>query len=135
MGAQASDVFYWVVVTVVGGGVPLITFITFWMTLSSRITEAQTLATAAKEAADEIRQLAAAAIAKIDFVDRDLNTMKVDASSRLSALAANVDATSKSLIAAEYRIVESIKEISRSMDSLTSTVTRTLGELASKRHD
>lgn len=128
-----NDVQFWVTLVLTGGGVFAVTFISFWMTLSSRITEAQAMSKANSEKLSSADLARASDRMSMDNVRQSLSRVEVDLTSRVSTLAALTESTAKALTAAENRLAKSIEDIAKSMDHLTSSVTHTLGELAANR--
>lgn len=116
-----------------GAVTAVVTVISFWMTLSSRITKAQESAKAAENRATSAEIMANAAIAKCELLARDFNMEAKDTGSRLSAMDAVLQATTKSLTQAEGRLAKSIDDLGNKMDHLRETITQTLAEVIGRR--
>ena len=127
-----NDTLIW---TIVGGGsaVPIIAFITFWMTLSSRITSAEDVAKSAKEGSAAAQSAAALANAKHEFIVKDLNRMEVEAAGKIASLTATTEATARSLVAAETRLAKAVEDVASGMDRLSDTIIRTLANLVKEK--
>lgn len=129
-----NDALTWIAVLGAGGGGSIITFITFWMALSSRISDAEGRAKAAEERAKSADVLASAAIAKLEFVQREMHQDRVEIGERVAALDAITQANTKSLAQAETRLAKSIEDIGEKMDHLSDTIIKTLGELIGRQN-
>ncbi len=121
-----SDVAFWLIG---GGGSFVIAFITFWMMLSSRITNAENKAVQAAEDTKSASNMASVALAKIELLARDINEQRVETTSRISSLDAVTRSTSSTLVQAETRLAKSIEDIGRKLDNLGETVIRAIAEL------
>lgn len=127
-----NDTVVW---TLLGGGsaVPIIAFITFWMSLSSRITAADDGAKSAKEAALTAQSAAAIATAKNEFLSKDLSRIEVDTAGKIASLTATTEATARSLVAAETRLAKAVEDVANGMDRLSDTIIKTLAELVKEK--
>lgn len=125
-----NEVGTWVAVVGAGGGVSVITFITFWMTLSSRITEAQERAHRAEDAAKSSQGFAANAMLKAEQNAESLNLHRIESAAKISALQAVSETTARSLAQSETRLAKSIEDLGEKMDKLGESVIKTLGSLA-----
>jgi hypothetical protein len=128
-----NEVVTWVAIIGAGGGGSIITFITFWMALGSRIDAAKAQAEAAIERAKNADLLASSAFAKSELLGREMNDSRIEAAAKIAALEAMAQATSRSLVQAETRLAKSIDDLGEKMDHLGDTIFRTLGELLGKR--
>lgn len=127
-----NDTIVW---TLVGGGsaVPIIAFITFWMSLSSRITAADDAAKSAKEQAMSAQSAAALGAAKNEFLSKDLSRIEVDTASKIASLTATTEATARSLVAAETRLAKAVEDVASGMDRLSDTIIKTLADLVREK--
>lgn len=130
----------WTALLATGGGISIITFITFWMTLSSRITTADERSKAVEEHMrafqGQIREAQGpglTAIAKCELLQRDFNDERVETAQRLSTLQTQTEVTTRALAQAETRLAKSIEDLGHKMDNLSEAILRTLGELVGKR--
>lgn len=128
-----GDNFAWIAILGGGGGVGIIAFISFWMTLSSRITTSDNKAQTAEDRAKGADLLAATALAKYEIVNTELNAHKVQTAAKVATLEATMEATARSLIQAETRLVKSLEDMQKSMDHLSDTIIKTLGELIGRQ--
>jgi hypothetical protein len=128
-----NEVVTWVAIIGAGGGGSIVTFITFWMALASRIDGAKAKAEAAEERAKNADLIASTAVAKCELLGREMNDSRIEAAAKIAALEAMAQATSRSLVQAETRLAKSIDDLGEKMDHLGDTIIRTLGELLGKR--
>lgn len=128
-----SDTFTWMAVMLAGGGGSMITFITFWMALSKRISDAEGQAKAAEDRAKTAELMSTSAVAKIDLLVREINESKVETISRISGLEATARTTTASLAQAETRLAKSIEDMGDKLDNLSATLIKTLSEMASRK--
>lgn len=109
----------------IGTAGSIIAFVTFWMTIGSRISTAEAKADAANA-------LAGAVLAKFEMRVTQTEEHRAKTGERIAALEAVVEATSKSLVAAELRLAKSIEDMGEKIDHLGDTIIKTLAELATK---
>jgi hypothetical protein len=128
-----NDTLLWFMAVAAGGGVPIITFITFWMTLSSRISEAQASANQADQRAKNAETLSTAALAKTELVSASMNDYRADVLAKIASLDAITNANSRSLIEVERRLAKAIEDISDKMDNLQTTMLRAMSEFAGRK--
>lgn len=117
------------IAAIAGSGVSLIAIITFWMNLSSRITTAENLARGAEDRARGADTLAAAAIAKCEFLGRDINDERIETAAKIATLQATSEQTSRLLIQSETRLTKAIDDLSKSMDDLKETMINMLSKM------
>ncbi len=114
---------------VAGGGSGAIAFITFWMTMATRMTEARAVAEAAEARAKNAEHMASIATAELSIVRREINTDRVEMSSKLAGLEAVTRNTSQALAQAETRLAKSLEDMASKIDHLGDTLVRTLSEI------
>lgn len=117
----------------VGGGGLLITLITFWMTISSRLATAEGLAKNAESRAVGAEAVAANAILKCEMLASNVNRDRVEMASEISALKAISEQTTRSLTSAEMRLAKSIEDIGDKIDKVSDTIIKTLGQLIDRK--
>lgn len=106
--------------------VAVLGILTFWMTLGSRITKSE-------EKAEGASRSAVGAIAKAELVSQQVTDLRAAHGERIAAIHATVDATTKSLTAAELRLATAIDTIGRQMDHLSDTIIKALTDIAGGR--
>lgn len=128
-----NETLTWVAILGAGGGGSIITFITFWMALSTRIANAESTARAADDRGRSAETLAATALAKNELLSRDVGHDRVEAASKLAALEAATRTTTASLAQAETRLAKSIEDMGEKIDHLSDTLIKTLGEMIARK--
>ncbi len=128
-----NDALTWTAIITAGGGGSIITFITFWMALSKRISDSEARAASAEDRAKNADQMAAVAIAKHEVMMRDLNQDRVDTNSRIAALEAITKSTTASLADAEKRLAKSLDDVGDKIDHLSDTLIKTLSDLVASK--
>ena len=117
----------------VGGGGLLITLITFWMTISSRLATVEGLAKSSEDRAKNFEAVAANAILKVEMLATNVNRDRVETASEIAALKAISEQTTRSLTSAEMRLAKSIEDIGEKIDKVSDTIIKTLGQLIDRK--
>lgn len=117
----------------VGGGGLLITLITFWMTISSRLTAVEGLAKSSEDRAKSFEAVAANSILKVEMLATNVNRDRVETAAEIAALKAISEQTTRSLTSAEMRLAKSIEDIGEKIDKVSDTIIKTLGQLIDRK--
>ncbi len=128
-----SEGLSWLAVVIAGGGGSIITFITFWMALSKRISDAEATAKGADDRAKGADTIASAAIAKNELMIRDVYQDRIELNSRIAGLEAITRTTTASLAQAETRLAKSIEDVGEKIDHLSDTLIKTLSDMVAKK--
>jgi len=128
-----NEALTWTAVIAAGGGGSVITFITFWMALSKRISDAEAKAEVAEDRAESADKMAAVALAKHEMIVQDLNQDKVKTAERIAGLEAITRSTTASLAQAESRLAKSLEDVGDKIDHLSDTLIKTLSDLVASK--
>ena len=128
-----NDTLTWALLIGAAGNV--FGFVSFWMALGKRISDAEARAEAAETQGSGAAHQATVAIAKLDMFTREIHSDRVDIVSKVTALEAVSRSTTTALAQAETRLAKSIEDVGAKLDHLNDTLIKTLSELVHYRKE
>lgn len=113
-----NDILQWSMVIGVGGGVPIITILTFYMSISSSITDAKNAAATALKDVAEVKQDLRGIEAKHEDFSNDLKSVEIRMTGELAALSANSRSLGQSIVDTEVRLNKSFENMTKLVENL-----------------